>query len=168
MISKRYTNITRRKKPLRRSILIGTVLFILLLCAVLSVAHYQGYRRTLYSQYEARIADILRYIEAEIDTDDLAECIRTGVESEKYHALQRLLDSFKERTDIHYIYIIEPLNTEETDNIRNVAAGATQYEYEYEADELVYLNMPTGDSYSPATAKKYLDAYQFDNIRRSF
>ena len=122
MISKRYTNITRRKKPLRRSILIGTVLFILLLCAVLSVAHYQGYRRTLYSQYEARIADI------------------------------------------HYIYIIEPLNTEETDNIRNVAAGATQYEYEYEADELVYLNMPTGDSYSPATAKKHLDAYQSDKL----
>lgn len=153
-----------KEKTLRRSILIGTVLFILLLCAVLSVAHYQGYRRTLYSQYEARIADILRYIEADIDTDDLAECIRTGVESEKYHALQRLLDSFKERTDIHYIYIIEPLNTEATDNIRNVAAGATQYEYEHEADELVYLNMPTGDSYSPATAKKYLDAYQSDKL----
>lgn len=153
-----------KEKTLRRSILIGTVLFILLLCAVLSVAHYQGYRRTLYSLYEARIADILRYIEADIDTDDLAECIRTGVESEKYHALQRLLDSFKERTDIHYIYIIEPLNTEATDNIRNVAAGATQYEYEHEADELVYLNMPTGDSYSPATAKKYLDAYQSDKL----
>lgn len=153
-----------KEKTLRRSILIGTVLFILLLCAVLSVAHYQGYRRTLYSQYEARIADILRYIEADIDTDDLAECIRTGVESEKYHALQRLLDSFKERTDIQYIYIIEPLNTEATDNIRNVAAGATQYEYEHEADELVYLNMPTGDSYSPATAKKYLDAYQSDKL----
>ncbi len=65
---------------------------------------------------------------------------------------------------IHYIYIIEPLNTEETDNIRNVIAGATQYEYENEADELVYLNMPTGDSYSPATAKKYLDDYQSDRL----
>ena len=84
--------------------LIGTVLFILLLCAVLSAAHYQGYRRMMYSQYEARIADILRYIEADIDADDLAECIRTGVESEKFHAIRKLLDSFKERTDIHYIY----------------------------------------------------------------
>ncbi len=73
--------------------------FILLLCAVLSAAHYQNYRRTLYSQYESRIEDILRYIEEEID-----------------------------------------------------------------ADELVYLNMPTGDSYSPATAKKYLDACQSDRL----
>lgn len=32
------------EKTLRRSILIGTVLFILLLSTVLSVAHYQGYR----------------------------------------------------------------------------------------------------------------------------
>ena len=154
----------KRKISLRRSILIGTILFILLLCAVLSAAHYQSYRRMLYSQYELRIEEILKYIEAEIDTDDLAECIRTGVESGKYQSLQKLLDSFKERMDIHYIYIIEPLNTEVTDNIRNVIAGATQYEYEYEADELVYLNMPTGDSYSPETAKKYLDAYQSDQL----
>ena len=39
-------------------------------------------------------------------------------------------------------------------------AGATQYEYEYEADELVRLNSLTGDSYSPQTAAKYLNAYQ--------
>ena len=118
------------------------------------------YKKILYSKYESRIEDILRYIEADIDADDLAECIRTGKESEKYESLQKILDQFKERLDIHYIYIIEPLNTETTDNIRNVIAGATQYEYEHEADELVYLNMPTGDSYSPETAKKYLDAYQ--------
>ncbi|MBR2699233.1 MAG: hypothetical protein IKE76_11640 [Clostridia bacterium] len=44
--------------------------------------HFQNYKRILYSEYESRITDILRYIEADIDADDLAECIRTGVESE--------------------------------------------------------------------------------------
>ena len=149
-----------RKKTLNRSILIGTTLFILLLCVVLSIVHYSSYKRMLYSRYESSIEELLRYIEAEIDVDDLAECIRTGKESEKYRALRKLLDQFKERLDIHYIYIIEPLNTDPADNIRNVIAGATQYEYESEADELVYLNKPSKDSYPPETAQKYLDAYQ--------
>lgn len=61
---------------------------------------------------------------------------------------------------IHFIYVIEPLNTEPTDNIRNVIAGVSQYEYENLADQLVHLNMLTGDSYSPETAGKYLKAYQ--------
>lgn len=155
---------TKKRIPLKRSILAGTVLFIVLICAILNLVHLGSHRQMLYSQYEMRIEDILRYVEADIDVDDLAECIRTGVPSEKYQALQKLLDQLKERMDIHYIYIIEPLNTEETDNIRNVIAGATQYEYENEADELVYLNMPTGDSYSPQTAAKYLKAYQSDQL----
>ena len=149
-----------KRKTLKRSMLIGTTLFILMLCVMLSIVHYNSYRRMLYSRYESSIEELLRYIEADIDVDDLAQCIRTGKESEKYHRLQTLLDQFKERLDIHYIYIIEPLNTDPVDNIRNVIAGATQYEYESEADELVYLNMPTGDSYSPETAEKYLKAYQ--------
>ena len=105
------------------------------------------------------VSIILRYVEAEIDTDDLAECIRTGVESEKYHELQTVLDKMRARLDIHFIYVIIPLSTEPVDNIQNVIAGVSQYEYENMADQLVHLNMLTGDSYSPATAKKYLDAY---------
>ena len=97
------------KKTLKRSIFIGTTLFILLLCSILSIVHYYSYKKILYSKYESRIEDILRYIEADIDADDLAECIRTGKESEKYESLQKILDQFKERLDIHYIYIIEPL-----------------------------------------------------------
>lgn len=72
----------KHKNILKRSILIETILFIVLLSAVLTVVHFQNYKRILYSEYESRITDILRYIEADIDADDLAECIRTGVESE--------------------------------------------------------------------------------------
>ena len=117
---------SRRKKTLKRSILMGTVLFILVLCTILSVTQFQQYRRVLYSKYESRIEDILRFVAGDVDADDLAECMRTGVESDGYRALQALLDRFKERLDIHFIYVIEPLNTEPTDNNRNVVAGATQ------------------------------------------
>ncbi len=151
---------SRKRKTLKRSILMGTVLFILVLCTIMSVTQFRQYRRALYSKYESRIEDILRFVAGGIDVDDLAECMRTGVESDGYRALRTLLDQFKERLDIHFIYIIEPLNTKPVDNIRNVVAGATQYEYEHEADEIVRLNSLTGDSYSPETAKVYLDAYR--------
>lgn len=146
------------KRPLKRSFLIGTLAFILLLCIVLSTAQFFRYRTMFYSRYENYIENILHYVAGGIDVDDLAECMRTGVTSEKFDALQQRLDAFLDYTDIHFIYIIEPLNTNERDNIRNIMAGASKDQYEND-DGLVYLDMPTGDSYSPATAKKYLDAY---------
>lgn len=146
-------------KPMKKSILRGTIFFILLLCIILSAVQYKSNKAMLYSQYESSIGGILRYAAAEIDADDLAECMRTGEKSPKYHELQTALDKIKERFEIHFIYIIVPLNAEPVDNVKNVIAGATQYEYEFEADEIVQLNSLTGDSYSPEAAQKYLDAY---------
>lgn len=149
----------KRKRPLKKSILAGTVLFILLLCVVLSVVQYNTYKTMLYGHYKAQIEGILYFAETDIDVDDLEKCIKTGVESDNYHELQKVLDRIKERMEVHYIYVIVPLNTEPTNNVMNVIAGATQYEYENEADDLVRLNTLAGDSFSPETAKLYLDAY---------
>lgn len=148
------------KRPLERTLLVGRLTFILLLCIVLSAAQSVRYRSVLYSNCERYMENMLRYVAGEIDVDDLAECMRTGEESEAYRRLQTTLDAIRDTTDIHFIYIVEPLNTEPTDNIRNVIAGVSREEYETLADQLVHLNMLTGDSYSPATAKKYLDAYR--------
>ena len=95
----------------------------------------------------------------DIDVDDLSNCIETRTESEKYYELQQTLDDIRARVDCHFIYIVIPLSTEPIDNMQNVIAGVGEYEYENMADQLVHLNMLTGDSYSPETAKKYLDAY---------
>ena len=118
------------RRPLKKSLLWGILLFVFVLCIVLIGAQYFTIRRSLYSQYENRIENILNYAENCIDTDDLAECIRTGNESEKFKETQHSLDKIKEHTAVHYLYIIIPLNTAKTDNIRNVMAAATQYEYE--------------------------------------
>ncbi len=150
----------KKKKTLKNSILSYTIPFILLMCVILSAVQIISTRNILYTRYESYIRNILSYVQGEIDTDDLAECMRSGVESEKYKALQKVLDNCRDRLDIHFIYVIEPLNTERFNNIRNVIAGVSKDEYENLADELVYLNMPTGDSYSPETAAKYLNAYR--------
>ncbi len=146
-------------KPMKKTILRGTVCFILLLCVILSVAQYAGNKAALYAQYEQYLGGVLRYAAADIDADDLAECIRTGVKSEKYGALQTALDKIRENTDIHFIYIIVPLNVNPVDNMKNVIAGATRHEYEFEVDKIVQLNSLTGDSYSARAAKTYLNAY---------
>ncbi|MBQ9411885.1 MAG: GGDEF domain-containing protein [Oscillospiraceae bacterium] len=152
------------RKPLKRSFLIGLVLFILVLCIILSITQYYRYRRVLYMEREKYIENILRYAAASIDTDDMAECIRTGVESEKFRELQGVLDGIRDHMDLHFIYVVVPLNTEPEDNLMNVIAGVSSYEYEFQADELVHLNQLTGDSYSPKTAKKYLDAYRSGHL----
>lgn len=147
------------RKPLKKSFLIAIVVFLVLLCLALSFFQYLRYRSTLYNRYAFYIENVLRYTAAGIDVDDLAECIRTGEESEKFRALQRYLDGIRENTSMHFLYCIVPLNTEPTDNIMNVIAAVTREEYETVPDELVHLGMLSGDAYSPATAKKYLDAY---------
>lgn len=149
----------KNNKTLKKNIVCRTTIFIALLCAILSILLFISLRKMMYSRYESYIEGILNYAQAEIDVEDLAGCIRTGEESEKYHELQNTLDKIKERMGIHYIYVVIPLNTEKNDNMKNVIAGATRYEYENEADELVKLNSLTGDSYSPDTAKLYLDAF---------
>lgn len=147
------------KKPLRRSLLAGIMVFILLLCVVLSVAQTIHYRDMHFSQYEHYIENMLNFIAGAIDVDDLKQCMDTGVESEKFQQLQKLLDHVRENVNVHFIYIIVPLHDGPMDNIRNIIAGVSQEEYETIPDQLVYLNMLTGDAYSPETARKYLDAY---------
>jgi len=148
------------RKSLKRSILAATTAFILLLCVVLSAVEFWSCRKMLFDRYEVQIGSILRYVAADIDGDDLKRCIETGVTSEKYDALQVELDRMRARLDIHFIYVIIPVNTEPVDNIINVIAGVSEYERTYLADKLVYLNMPAGDSYPPEVAAKYLNAYQ--------
>lgn len=127
---------------------------------MLSTGQYFAFRKTLYRQYRDYIRNVLTYTASGIDADDLAKCIRMGEESDKYRQLQSFLDQIKENSELHFLYIVIPLNTAERDNMRNVIAGATKFEYEYESDELVKLDELTGDSYAPKTAEKYLRAYE--------
>ncbi|MBO4383953.1 MAG: diguanylate cyclase [Clostridia bacterium] len=148
------------RKPLNKSILLGSVIFIIVLCIVLSLVVSFTFGKMRHKHYERFIKNVLEYAAAGIDADDLEECIRTGVESEKYRELQTFLDGIKESMELDFIYIIVPLNDEPADNVMNVIAGATAYEYEHEADETVKLGELTGDSYPVKTVRKYLDAYE--------
>ena len=85
MDKKEKKSVTR---PMWRSITIGCILFIIILCIVMGVTSWLNYRRTLYQRYEAYITDILEYVDRHIDDDDLAECVKTLQRSEKYDELE--------------------------------------------------------------------------------
>lgn len=148
------------KVPLKKSILTGVALLLISLCVAVCVLQYFSIRHAFYQSYQDYIGNVLHYTASGIDTDDLAECIKTGEESQKFHELQTFLDNVRANIELHFLYVIIPLNTEPTDNIQNVIAAVSEYEYENMSDQLVHLNQLTGDAYSPATAKKYLDAYR--------
>lgn len=148
----------KKKKTLSQSIVKGYLLFVLLLCCVLSSINYSVYERSLYTKYEASIIDILNLVRSQIDVDDLQECMRTGHKSEKFFQLQEFFDLFKDNVDIHYLYVIVPLNTNPVDNVMNVIAGMSTYEKKYMPYNEVMLNELTGDGYSVSSVTKYLNA----------
>lgn len=150
--------IGNRKKKLSGVLLKVETLFLAGLCFILGVLGYITLRNMLYIRYEFYLKDMLDYLDSVIDKDDLAECMRTGEKSEKYHELQAVIDNFKEHHHIAWLYVIKPLNDSDNDNIMNVIAAMTQYEKDYEPENEVGLNELTGSSYTPEVAKLYLDA----------
>ena len=148
------------KRPIKSSLIIGSVLFMVILSIILGVVCYSGYRETLYEQYQEKIIDHLEYTAAHIDVDELESCIIAGRKSEKFLELQQFLDDFKEHTNIEFIYIVIPLNKNETDNMQNIMAGLTKEEHENEPEKIVELNTLTGSTFNSKTAEKCLEAYR--------
>ena len=146
------------RNPLRRSVLIGCGAFIVLLCVTLSALGFVTYYLGMIEKYQTYIGDALELALTEIDGDDLKICIETGEKSAAFQHAQDYLDRLKESADFTFVYIVKPLNLNESDNMMDVMAGVTQAERE-ENEEFysVTLGELTGDYYSPDVAGYYLD-----------
>ncbi len=151
------------KKPLRRSIFIGCSVFIVFLCLVLSILTYRTYTSSLYHSYEERMTDIINYVESHIDKDDLSQCVATGVESEKYYELVSFMDGIMEDFDIHYLYILMPVDVDGTPVMMNIISADTAYGREFEPDGYT-LNMLIPDDYELKDILLYKEAMESDDI----
>ena len=150
------------RNPLRRSILIGCGAFIVLLCVTLSALGFVTYYLGMIEKYQTYIGDALELALTEIDGDDLKTCIETGEKSAAFQHTQDYLDRLKESNDFTFVYIVKPLNLNESDNMMDVMAGVTQAEREEEAEKHETINSVTlggltGENYSPDVAGYYLD-----------
>ena len=94
----------RIQKPLKRSIEIGCILFVLALCLCLGISIYFSYKDFFFKQSEEHIRSIITYVIGQIDNDDLKHCADTKVESEKYKKLMAFMDDVKEDLNPQYLY----------------------------------------------------------------
>ena len=152
-----------KKKPLKRSIFFFTLVFITLLCFVLSIMTYSTYTSSLYNSYNKRMLDILSYVDSHIDVEDLSECVDTGVESEKYTLLVEFMDSIMEDFDIHYLYIVTPVFESEKKGMINIISADTAYGREHDPDGY-YLDYFMDDVYGEDELLMYQKALDKDEI----
>ena len=129
----------------------------------MSILTYSSYSKSLYKEIDARMLDILEYVESHIDHDDLYECVETGVESEKYKEMGAFMDSIMEDFDIHYLYISKPFIDKSEKRIINVFAADTAYGRETDPDGY-YLGLILDDVYSEEELAKYRNAYKKDEV----
>ena len=147
------------RNSLSRSLLIGCAVFITLLSLIMGSIGFLTYYNGIVGRYETYLHDILKLAMTEIDGDDLERCIREKSKSEQYERTQDFLNRIKEYYDIKYIYIVKPMNLDETDNMMDVMAGITRAEAEEDYDYYsVELGRLTGDYYSPEIVRYYMDA----------
>ena len=98
------------RKPIRRSVLLGCVGSLTLICVFVSLLGHFMLSHSAIQNYRSRLEDVLGYVESAVDADDLRECIRTGEPSERYVELQQFLNGFIDRFELRYLYIVIPQN----------------------------------------------------------
>lgn len=153
------------KKPLNKSITKGCVLFIIFLCITLSLTNLSIYRSYVYDDYEGYISDILNYVMSNIDVDDLEHCIETGVESDKYKETLLLMDNLMENfTDIHYLYSVRPLNTNDTGSVMSVLSAERYYDRYVDTEGNLFLGWISDTEYDSETASVLFDIMNGDSI----
>ncbi|MBQ4378579.1 MAG: GGDEF domain-containing protein [Treponema sp.] len=147
-------------RPLNRSITFACVIFIFVLCVVISLVDYTAFYKGLYERNRFYLTDLLHYIDRNIDKDDLAECTRTKEESEMYKGLQFFLDSIVDNYNIDFVYIIKPLNTEKTRNYMVIINGISKKEYENDYEDLYFLGDVPDDSFPPSVMHSFFEAME--------
>ena len=145
------------KKPLNRSISIGCISLILSLCLGLSIVNCRTLHKVLFERYNTYLADVLRFVESKIDKDDLYECMLNNTKSYKYNELQELLNSIVDTGKIHYLYIITPLEANETHTCLTVMTGMTKDEIENHYDEQNFLG-DVFDDFPVTTVQNFQEA----------
>ncbi|MBQ7584580.1 MAG: diguanylate cyclase [Lachnospiraceae bacterium] len=145
------------KKHLNKGVIAGFTIFIVLLCLILGILNHISYRAVIYRRYQAYITDILKYNLSHIDRDDLKECTETLKESDRYLELRDFMDAQMEDFDIHYLYIVKPLNTNDTGNVMSVISAEKEYDRYYDTEGNLWLGWISDDEYDAQTAADLFD-----------
>ncbi len=151
------------KRALNKSVLYAVVFFTILLSVCLGIIGYRTYYSGVIQQYQKYERDVLTLAVNDLDWDSIDECIMKGQEDERFEKLRARLDYIKTNTHIDWLYMLEPLNTKENDNMKYICTGNTPNDYAgYKAsgEDFVRLGKLSGNEYPHDVAEQYLNFYK--------
>ena len=150
--------------PMSKNILIASIAFLVFLSIVLSYISYRFFTTAMYDRYQKQLTAIIDYIEPHIDNDDMAECARTYVESEKYQEFQAFFDDVIDHySDVHYLYLMQVLGPENKAPIVEICAANSTYEKEYDPDMVMHLGDAEEGWYDDEMVEKFREILKGDD-----
>ena len=139
-------NRKNRRIPLTATTSLGCFLAFMFLGGLLTFASYKVTKTVLYNRYKAQMTSIVDLAYAHVDIDDMSECSKTFVESEKYKETSAFFDNFVTNyTDLHYLYILKVGND---GNVYSICSANSDYEKENEPDMVLHLGETSSDWYT--------------------
>lgn len=148
----------KRKKPIHKSLIVGSAVFVAFLCLILSIQSYLTYSKSLYKRYDDKLDNILNYITNQIDMDDLYQCTLTGQKSEKYEKVQTLLNGMVDDFELFYLYSLFVRN----DSMYNICSATSKEERARGEEDMKLLE--TTDAYQPSEIQKFAKAIKEEKI----
>ena len=146
------------KKKLRTSLLLAVEIFTLMLCVCLGVIGYQTYYEGMIQKYMDYEEAVLNLAAHGVDWDKVELSIVAGKEDAAHKALRDRLDFIKSNTEIDWLYMIEPLNDSDKDNMKYICTGNT--EEDYAKGMTNRLGDLSGTEFPAEVAKQYLNFYK--------
>ncbi len=159
------TNKKRIKKPLKRSIQIGCIVFIVILCLTLGLNIFFSYKSFFFKQNQIVLSNIIHYVDRYIDDDDLKQCIKTKIESPKYKEMMLFFDNVKEDFEPQYLYIIKPIkNKDGTYEMFTVASAENSYDRYENTEGNLFLGDMLNNEYTNEEIKDIFEVMDHKDI----
>ena len=146
------------KRPIHRSLFLGSAVFIAFMCFLLSIQAYLTYSKSMFERYDDKLDDILNYVTKQTDLDDLYECIIKGEKSEKYDKFQELLNGMVDEFELFYLYSVFV-----RDKLMVNICSATSAEERAKGETDMPL-LETSDAYPEEELQKFSAAIAKDEI----
>lgn len=148
----------KTKKKLQTSLLIAVEIFTIMLSVCLGIIGYKTYYNGMIQKYKDYEEAVLNFAANGIDWDAVEISIVAGKQDAAHKALSERLDFVKSNSKIDWLYMIEPLNDNDKDNMKYICTGNTAQDY---ANGMTNrLGDLSGTEFPADVARQYLAFYK--------
>ena len=148
----------KTKKKLQTSLLIAVEIFTIMLSVCLGIIGYKTYYNGMIQKYMDYEEAVLNLAANGIDWDAVEISIVAGKQDAAHKALSERLDFVKSNSKIDWLYMIEPLNDSDKDNMKYICIGNTAQDYA--SGMTNRLGDLSGTEFPADVARQYLAFYK--------